>query len=491
MSLLAPLTIAALLAAVVAALLPDVARRRTPGSLAVWPAGAATVLATVALASTLAAGDDVAGAALSLLVVALTVVVQSYASRNLRGDPRSRSFFALSSLAAVGTTTAIAAGDVVFLAAGWTLGTVSMIALIGTGGAGPQTRVAVSRSAVALLLGDAALWTAVIIAVASTGSVSLAALGSVDAISAAVVSALVALAAVARAGAFPLHGWLPATAATTTPVSALLHAGFVNAGALLLLRYAAVPSVVGPWIVAAAGAITMIVAGLAMLTRPDVKGRLVQSTAAQMGFLLLACGLGAFGVALVHAIGHALYKASLFLGAGSAVEHALKARGVAHPARSTTGAIVGAVIILLTGVAAIAASGAWEHSAAVLLLFAGATAVVAGARIGASSRSVAARAAQLAGLAALTAAYLAVVFPAAEALAPVTAADPVPAVFAVAVFVLAAASGLAARGSGPLADRLFASAFSWGRPPLPPTASRIDTPWTPAPADGPLEYRRF
>ncbi len=152
---------------------------------------------------------------------------------------------------------------------------------------------------------------------------------------------------------------------------------------------------------------------------------------------------------------------------------------------------MGAVIVLLTGVAAIAASGAWEHSAAVLLLFAGATAVVAGARIGASSRSVAARAAQLAGLAALTAAYLAVVFPAAEALAPVTAADPVPAVFAVAVFVLAAASGLAARGSGPLADRLFASAFSWGRPPLPPTASRIDTPWTPAPADGPLEYRRF
>ncbi len=119
----------------------------------------------------------------------------------------------------------------------------------------------------------------------------------------------------ARAGSFPLHGWLPATAATTTPVSALLHAGFVNAGALLLLRYAAVPSAVGPWVVAVAGAITMIVATLAMLTRPDVKGRLVQSTAAQMGFPALGLRLGAFGVALVHAIGHALYKASLFLGA--------------------------------------------------------------------------------------------------------------------------------------------------------------------------------
>lgn len=491
MSLLAPLTIAALLAAVVAALLPDVARRHTPGSLAAWPVAVAAVFATVGLASALASDDDIAGAALALLVVALTLVVQAYASRNLRGDPRSRSFFALSSLAAVGSTTAIAANDVVLLAAGWTIGTVSMIALISTGGAGPQTRIAVKRSTIALLLGDTALWAAVVVAVASTGSVSLAALGSLDATSATAVSVLVAVAAVARAGSFPLHGWLPATAATTTPVSALLHAGFVNAGALLLLRYAAVPSAVGPWVVAVAGAITMIVATLAMLTRPDVKGRLVQSTAAQMGFLLLACGLGAFGVALVHAIGHALYKASLFLGAGSAVEHTLKGRAIALPAPSRGGAIVGGAVVLLTGAAALAASGAITHSAAVLLLFAWATAVIAGARIGGGSSPAATRAVLLAGLAAVTAAYLAVVFPAAEALAPVTAAAPVPAGFAVAVFVIAAASGWAARGSGRSADRLFAFAFSWGRPPLPPTAPRTDTPWTPAPADGPLEYRRF
>lgn len=491
MSLLAPLTIAALLAAVVAALLPEVARRHTPGSLAAWPAAVAAIVATVSLASALATDDDIAGSALALLVVALTVIVQAYASRNLRGDPRSRSFFALSSLAAVGSTTAIAANDVVLLAAGWTLGTVSMIALISTGGAGPQTRIAVSRSTVALLLGDAALWAAVIVAVASTGSVSLAALGSLDVTSAAVVSVLVAVAAVARAGSFPLHGWLPATAATTTPVSALLHAGFVNAGALLLLRYAAVPSAVGPWVVAVAGAITMIVATLAMLTRPDVKGRLVQSTAAQMGFLLLACGLGAFGVALVHAIGHALYKASLFLGAGSAVEHALKGRAIALPVPSRGGAIVGGAVVLLTGAAALAASGAITHSAAVLLLFAWATAVIAGARIGGGSSPAATRTALVAGLAAATAAYLAVVFPAAEALTPIAAAAPVPAPFAIAVFVIAAVSGLAARGSGRFADHLFAFAFAWGRPPLPPTAPRTDTSWTPAPADGPLEYRRF
>ncbi len=486
MSLIAPLLTAALLAAVVAALLPDATRHRTPGSLAVWPGVATTALATLGLASALAESADIAGAALALLIVALTVVVQVYASRNLRGDPRSRGFFALSSLAALGSTTAIAANDVVLLAAGWTVSTLSMIALIASGGSGPQTRVAVRRSAVALLIGDASLWTAVVVATASTGSISLAALGSLDAASAAIVGALVAVAAIARAGSFPLHGWLPATAATTTPVSALLHAGFVNAGALLLLRFSPVPSAVGPWIAGVAGALTLLIATLAMLTRADVKGRLVHSTAAQMGFLLLACALGAYGLAFVHVIGHALFKASLFLGAGSAVEHALRARALPRPVPSRIGQVTGALLVGGTAAIALVAIDAFTHPTAVLLLFALTTAAVAGARIGASSARVSTRAALLLTLAIAVVGYVAVVFPGAEALVPVSGTTALPWGVALAVFVVAAASLLGIRSAGPLSDRIFALALAWGRPPLPaPTPS-----WAPASAGGPLEYRR-
>jgi NAD(P)H-quinone oxidoreductase subunit 5 len=487
MSSLAPFLAAALLAAVAAALLPEAARHRTPGSLAVWPGAVAAALATLGLAGALADRTDVAGAALALLIVALTVVVQSYASRHLRGDPRARSFFALSSLAALGSTTAIAADDVVLLAVGWTLATLSTIALIASGGAGPQTRVAVRRSSMALLIGDAALWAAAVVATASTGSISLAALGSLDGTAATLVGALVAVAAVARAGSFPLHGWLPATAATTTPVSALLHAGFVNAGALLLLRFSAVPSAAGPWIAGVAGAITLIVATLAMLTRADVKGRLVHSTAAQMGFLLLACALGAYGLAFVHVIGHALFKASLFLGAGSAVEHALRerARPLLRPSR--VGGAVGAVLILAVAAVALVASDAFAHATAALLLFALTTAAVAGARIGASSASAPARAAFLLGLAVAVVGYVAVVFPGAEALVPVTTPAPLPAGFTVAVFLIAAASLLAVRSTGPLSDRIFAFALAWGRPPL---AAPTPTIRASASAGGPLEYRR-
>ncbi|MDF2047088.1 proton-conducting transporter membrane subunit [Microbacterium sp. Kw_RZR3] len=486
MSPIAPLLTAALLAAVVAALLPDAARHRTPGSLAVWPGVAAAALATLGLAGALADRSDVAGAALALLIVALTVVVQVYASRHLRGDPRSRSFFALSSLAALGSTTAIAADDVVLLAVGWTLATLSTVALIASGGSGPQTRVAVRQSAAALLLGDAALWTAVVVATASTGSISLAALGSLDGVAAAAVSALVAIAAIARAGSFPLHGWLPATAATTTPVSALLHAGFVNAGALLLLRFSPVPSTVGPWIAGIAGAITLLIATLAMLTRADVKGRLVHSTAAQMGFLLLACALGAYGLAFVHVIGHALFKASLFLGAGSAVEHALRARALPRSTTPRTGRVVGALLVVGTAAIALIGSDAFAHPTAVLLLFAVTTAAVAGARIGASSARVPTRAALLLTLSIAVVGYVAVVFPGAEALVPVSGTTALPWGVAVAVFVIAVASLLLIRSTGPVSDRIFALALAWGRPPLPaPTPS-----WAPASAGDPLEYRR-
>ncbi|MEV7769724.1 proton-conducting transporter membrane subunit [Microbacterium sp. NPDC086615] len=486
MSPIAPLLTAALLAAVVAALLPDATRHRTPGSLAVWPGVAAAALATLGLAGALADRSDVAGATLALLIVALTVVVQVYASRHLRGDPRSRSFFALSSLAALGSTTAIAADDVVLLAVGWTLATLSTIALIATGGSGPQTRVAVQRSAVALFIGDAALWTAVVVATASTGSISLAALGSLDGVAATLVGALVAVAAVARAGSFPLHGWLPATAATTTPVSALLHAGFVNAGALLLLRFSPVPSAVGPWIAGIAGAVTLLIATLAMLTRADVKGRLVHSTAAQMGFLLLACALGAYGLAFVHVVGHALFKASLFLGAGSAVEHALRARALPRSTPSRAGRVVGALLVVGTAAIALIGSDAFAHPTAVLLLFALTTAAVAGARIGASSARVPTRAALLLTLSIAVVGYVAVVFPGAEALVPVSGTTALPWGVAVAVFVIAVASLLLIRSTGPVSDRIFALALAWGRPPLPaPTPS-----WAPASAGGPLEYRR-
>ena len=133
---------------------------------------------------------------------------------------------------------------------------------------------------------------------------------------------LLALAALLKSAQFPTHGWLTEVMETPTPVSALLHAGVINAGGFLLIRFADVmvlhPSVMA--VLVMIGGFTALFGGLVMLTQPAVKTSLAWSTVAQMGFMVLECGLGLFPLALLHIVAHSLYKAHSFLASGAAVE---------------------------------------------------------------------------------------------------------------------------------------------------------------------------
>jgi NAD(P)H-quinone oxidoreductase subunit 5 len=425
---------------------------------------------TLVLMVTLIAGltvavdhGDVVGAALTVLVVGLTAVVQSFSRRHLRGDPRARRFLILSTVFAGASVVTVTASTLVVLAAGWSVASLVMALLLATGGA-PQTRVAVRRAGVAFVIGDVALWGAVVLTVATLGTTRFAGLADLDATTAVAVGALIAIAAVARAASVPFHGWLPATVASTTPVSALLHAGFVNAGALLLLRTDAVPSLAGPLVVGVAGALTVVIAGAAMLTRSDVKGRLVQSTAAQMGFMLLACSLGAFAVALVHVVGHALFKASLFLGAGSAVERAVAGRAAPRRDHDRRMPLLAALVVIAVAAAAVVGTAAWTSPSAVLLLFVVTTAAVAAAQLAEGALPAGAR---LAGMALVGGAVVIYVFAVADlgdllGLPPAAAA--MPATLAVVTFAAGVAVALLARTRGVLADRAYVFALGWGRP---------------------------
>jgi NAD(P)H-quinone oxidoreductase subunit 5 len=118
-----------------------------------------------------------------------------------------------------------------------------------------------------------------------------------------------------------MHGWLLEVMETPTPVSALLHAGIINAGGFLVLRFAPVfAHAAGALdLLLVVGGITALFGGLVMLTQTSVKVSLAYSTIGQMGFMMLECGLGAFAAAWLHLIGHSLYKAHAFLSAGSGV----------------------------------------------------------------------------------------------------------------------------------------------------------------------------
>jgi NAD(P)H-quinone oxidoreductase subunit 5 len=135
---------------------------------------------------------------------------------------------------------------------------------------------------------------------------------------------LLMLGAVTKSAQFPFHTWLPETMETPTPVSALMHAGIVNAGGYLVIRMSPVvtqaPTALAT--LAVIGTVTACFAGVVMLTQNSVKRSLAYSTIAQMGFMMIQCGLGAFSAAMLHILAHSLYKAHAFLSSGSVLQQA-------------------------------------------------------------------------------------------------------------------------------------------------------------------------
>jgi len=129
----------------------------------------------------------------------------------------------------------------------------------------------------------------------------------------------------------------------------LMHAGFVNAGGILLVRFAPVVSVDASVLLAIVlvGATSAILGKLLKTVRTDAKGKLGCSTVGQMGFMIMQAGLGFFGAAVTHLILHGFYKAYRFLGAGGEVEHA-------SPAATTTARSVTPLGVAVTAGTALA-----------------------------------------------------------------------------------------------------------------------------------------
>lgn len=169
---------------------------------------------------------------------------------------------------------------------------------------------------------------------------------------------LIAIAALIKSAQLPLHGWILEVMETPTPVSALLHAGIINAGGFLVIRFADLMTLSAPalHVLCVIGLLTALFGSLVMLTQTSVKVSLAYSTVAQMGFMLLQCGLGAFGAALLHIVAHSLYKAHAFLSSGSVID-LLRASwspspgGAPHPARFAF-----ALVFVLAGAFAVSAA---------------------------------------------------------------------------------------------------------------------------------------
>jgi NAD(P)H-quinone oxidoreductase subunit 5 len=218
-----------------------------------------------------------------------------------------------------------------------------------------QAQRAARKKFVTAATGDAALITAALFlfngyGTAQIGEILEAARSGVAPVEAIWAAGFLALAALLKSAQFPTHGWLTEVMETPTPVSALLHAGVINAGGFVLIRFADV-MLLAPGVLAVlvmVGGFSALFGGLVMLTQPAVKTSLAWSTVAQMGFMILQCGLALFPLALLHIVAHSLYKAHAFLGSGMAVE------GVAAIRRPGPVAIPSGAAVLKAFIAALA-----------------------------------------------------------------------------------------------------------------------------------------
>ncbi len=285
-------------------------------------------------------------ALLGLLTTGVGLVVQSFAGRNLLGDLFARRFFALASLLTAATTSVAFAATLGVLCAAWIVAGLALAALVTHRATWQPARRSSRRTLRSLWIGDGALLVATLVAVASVGEIDLrspanAARELADASIPVlggnvlwVVAVLLTIAGISRSALVPVHQWLPSTIAAPTPVSALLHAGVVNGAGMLLVRLAPVfgSSAAATHVAFAAGAVTACYATTVMLVRSDVKGNLAWSTAGQMGFMTVQVAIGALPAALLHIVGHGMYKAALFLGAGGSVtaQHRHRQRPAPH-----------------------------------------------------------------------------------------------------------------------------------------------------------------
>lgn len=321
-------------------------------------AGLVTLVGTL-----LAYPQGTAGPAQALLAGTLVLLifgaVLKFSKRYMEGFRQLSAFAGASILLGLALTLLALAQSLPLLVLGWLMSTQALLRLLRLAPSEAPAKAAARAlwpADMAMLVAGVGLWvgSAQPVPPAITTLVTTEALTSQPLVLCAVGGALL-VALVLRSALVPFHGWLIRAMAAPAPVSAMLHAGFINGGGLLCLKFwpvlAATPGVL--WLLAIAATFSVATASGLMRRRVDIKGHLSGSTIMQMSFMLLQFSLGAPVHALLHLLAHAFYKAYAMLLTGTAVRPLGTARGAAaaHVGRLELAALALAALALVVGVA--------------------------------------------------------------------------------------------------------------------------------------------
>ncbi len=273
---------------------------------------------------------DPLSAVMVLVVTGVGSLIHIYATGYMSHDPSFRRFFLYLNLFMFAMLTLVLADNYLLLFVGWEGVGLCSYLLIGFWYERPSAAEAGKKAFIVNRIGDFGFMLGAFMLVTATGSLQFdrvfsAAPHVFTAAGVTLATLLMFLGATGKSAQIPLFTWLPDAMEGPTPVSALIHAAtMVTAGVYMLARshvlFELAPATMQ--VVAVIGAATALMAATIGLAQNDIKRVLAYSTVSQLGYMFMACGVGAFGAGIFHVMTHAFFKALLFLGAGSVI-HAM------------------------------------------------------------------------------------------------------------------------------------------------------------------------
>jgi NADH-quinone oxidoreductase subunit L len=261
-----------------------------------------------------------------LLVTFVGSLIHVYSLGYMEHDPDKRRFFAYLNLFVAAMLLLVLADSYLLLYVGWEGVGLASYLLIGFWNHNPAYATAANKAFVVNRVGDFGLSVAIMIMFVTFGTVTFAgvseAAGNASEATLTAIGLMLLLGATGKSAQFPLQSWLGDAMAGPTPVSALIHAAtMVTAGVYLVVRsgfiFNGAPD--AQLVVVIVGAITLLFGAIVGCAKDDIKKALAASTMSQIGYMMLAAGLGPVGAAfaIFHLLTHGFFKAGMFLGAGS------------------------------------------------------------------------------------------------------------------------------------------------------------------------------
>ena len=263
-----------------------------------------------------------------LVVTGVGSAIHIYSLGYMKGDPGFSRFFACMSLFTFSMLGIVLANNFIQIFIFWELVGVSSYLLIGFWFEKPSAADAGKKAFLVNRIGDFGMMLGILLLWSYAGTFNFAELQQrlpslgLSAGTLALIGTLIFCGAVGKSAQFPLHVWLPDAMEGPTPVSALIHAAtMVAAGVYMLCRvsWLILPSPAALTLIAWIGGITAIMAATIAIAQNDIKRILAYSTLSQLGYMVMAVGLGGPTQAMFHLTTHAFFKALLFLGAGSVI----------------------------------------------------------------------------------------------------------------------------------------------------------------------------